>query len=84
MVVVWPNQPDVVVIYKNERPEETYLSANPDQPGKFQLSVFSFVPKEYIVIEQNGYYFEQTDFTINQYLSSEKMADMLPYNFSLK
>jgi hypothetical protein len=84
LVVVWPNQPDVVVIYKNEKAEESYLSANPEQPRKFQLSVFSFVPKEYIVIEQNGYYFEQTDFTINQYLGWEKMADMLPYNFSLK
>ena len=84
LVVVQPNQQNVVVIYKNEKPEEGYLSANPDQPGKFQLSVFSFVPKEYIVIEQNGYYFEQTDFTINQYLGWEKMADMLPYNFSLK
>jgi hypothetical protein len=82
--VVQPNQQNVVVIYKNEKPEESYLSANPDQPGKFELSVFSFVPKEYIVIEQNGYYFEQTDFTINQYLGWEKMADMLPYNFSLK
>ncbi len=81
---VWPNQSNVVVIYKNEEPETNYLLANTDQPGKFQLSVFSFVPKESIIIEQNGYYFEQKDFTINQYLGWEKMADMLPYNFSLK
>ena len=84
LVVTMPNQSEVVVIYKNEEPEQNYLAANPEQPKKFQLSVFSFVPKEYIVIEQNGYYFEQTDFTVNQYLAWEKMADMLPYNFSLK
>ncbi|MEP7256071.1 MAG: carboxypeptidase-like regulatory domain-containing protein [Ferruginibacter sp.] len=83
-VVVSPNQSEVVVIYKNEEPEQNYLAANPEQPKKFQLSVFSFIPKEYIVIEQNGYYFEQTDFTVNQYLAWEKVADMLPYNFSLK
>ena len=83
-VEVWPNQADVVVLYKNEKPEEGYRSANTDQPDKFQLSVFSFLPKQSIVIEQNGYYFEQTDFTINQYLGWEKMADMLPYDFILK
>jgi hypothetical protein len=83
-VEVMPNQTDVVVIYKNETPQQSYQDANPDQPVKFQLSVFSFIPKESIVIERNGYYFEQTDFTINQYLAWEKVADMLPYNFSLK
>ena len=83
-VVVSPNQSEVVVIYKNEEPEQNYLAANPEQPKKFQLSIFSFIPKEYIVIEQNGYYFEQTDFTVNQYLAWEKVADMLPYNFSAK
>ncbi len=84
LVTAWPNQTEVVVIYKNEEPEQSYLDANPEQPKKFQLSVFSFVPREYIVIEQNGYYFEQKDFTVNQYLAWEKVADMLPYNFSVK
>jgi CarboxypepD_reg-like domain len=83
-VEVLPNQTEVVVIYKNEAPEQSYQDANPDQPVKFQLSVFSFIPKESIVIERNGYYFEQMDFTINQYLAWEKVADMLPYNFILK
>ena len=83
-VEVWPNQPNVVILYKNEKPEEGYQSANMDEPNKFQLTVFSFLPKQSIVIEQNGYYFEQTDFTINQYLGWEKMADMLPYDFILK
>ena len=84
LVEVRPNQVNMVVIYKNEVPDENYRVANPEQPDKYQLSVFLFVPNESILIEQNGYYFEQTDFTINQYLAWEKMADMLPYNFGLK
>ena len=83
-VEVWPNQPEVVVMYKNEETEVNYRDADPDQPSKFQLSVFSFIPNESIIIEQNGYYFEQKEFTINQYLAWEKMADMLPYDFKLK
>ncbi len=82
-VEVMPNQPDVAVIYKNEEPQAAYAAFNPDESAKFQLSVFSFVPAQPIIIEQNGYYFEQTDFTINQYLGWEKMADMLPYDFKV-
>jgi len=80
-VEVMPNQNEVVIIYNKEEPEPNYLNINPDEPLKFQLSVLSFVPKESIIIEQNGYYYEQTDITINQYLGWKKMADMLPYDF---
>lgn len=80
-VEVWPNQSNVALIYKAEEPDAAYREANPDQPAKFQLSVLSFTPRETIVIEQNGYYFEQADITINQYLSWEKVADMLPYDY---
>ncbi|WP_462255379.1 carboxypeptidase-like regulatory domain-containing protein [Ferruginibacter sp.] len=80
-VEVMPNQNDVVIIYTKEKPEQNYLTANADEPAKFQLSVLSFVPKQSIIIEQNGYYFEQTDITVNQYLGWKKMADMLPYDF---
>jgi hypothetical protein len=80
-VEVWPNQDNVALLYKNEEPGEDYLQANPEQPKKFQLTVLSFLPKHSIIIEQNGYYFEQTELTINQYLSWEKMADMLPYDY---
>ncbi len=83
-VEVMPNQTEVVLIYKNEVPEQSYQAANPDEPNKFQLTVLSFVPNESIIIERNGYYFEQTDFIIKQYLAWEKMADMLPYDFVIK
>ena len=78
-----PNQTEVVVIYNKEVPEQNYLNINPDQPEKFQLTVLSFVPKESVIVEQNGYYFEQTDITINQYLGWKKMADMLPFDFKV-
>ncbi len=83
-VEILPNQNDVVVLYNTQKPEQNYLTANPDEPSKFQLSVLSFVPKESVIIEQNGYYFNQTDITVNQYLGWKKMADMLPYDFKLK
>jgi len=83
-VEILPNQNEVAVIYNKEVPEQNYLNSNPDQPEKFQLTVLSFVPKESVIVEQNGYYFEQTDITINQYLGWKKMADMLPFDFKLK
>ena len=82
-VEVLPNQNNVVLLYKNALPEQNYLMTNPDQPNKFQLSVLSFAPKESIVIEQNGYYYEQSNITINQYLAWKRMADMLPYDFKI-
>jgi hypothetical protein len=78
-----PNQTNVAVIYNKAEPEQNYLAANPDEPQKFQLSVLSFIPGQSIIIEQNGYYFDQTDIIINQYLGWKKMADMLPYDFKI-
>lgn len=83
-VEIMPNQSQVAVIYKNEVPDAAYLAANPDEPSKFQLSVVNFLPKESIVIEQNGYYFEQTDITINAYWEWEKAGDMLPYDYKVQ
>jgi hypothetical protein len=82
-VEILPNQTELVIIYDKEGPEQNYLKNNPDESEKFQLSILSFAPKESIIIEQNGYYFEQTNITINQYLGFKKMADMLPYDFKL-
>jgi len=80
-IEVLPNQNNVAILYKNNTPERSYLDANPEEPSKFQLSTLVFTPGESIIVEQNGYYFEQTDITVNQYLSWKKMADMLPYDF---
>ena len=82
IVDIIPNQKDVAVIYKNEKPSPLYLEVNPDAPAKFELSVLSFLPKQGISIEQNGYYFDQNDITINSYWTWEKVGDMLPYDFN--
>ena len=80
IVTMRPNQKNVVLIYKNENPAASFLAANPEAPAGFELSVLSFLSKENISIEQNGYYFDQNDISINQYLGWEKMADMVPYD----
>ena len=81
IVDVMPNQPNIALLYKKAKPSEFYLTANPDASDQFQLSVFSFLPGIRISIEQNGYFFDQTDITVNQYLGWKKMADMVPYDF---
>ncbi len=80
-VDILPNQQNVAVIYKNETPSRAYLEANPEANPKFELSILSFLPKETISIEQNGYYFDQHDIIINNYWAWEKMGDMLPYDY---
>ncbi len=81
IVEVMPNQKEVAVIYKKKGSSPVYLAANQDASDKFQLSVLSFLPKEKIYIEQNGYYFDQGVITINLYMGWEKAGDMLPYDF---
>ncbi len=83
-VEILPNQKEVAVIYKNEASAQLYIDANPEASPKFQLSVVSFLPNESLVIEQNGFYYEQNDITITGYWAWEKVGDMLPYNFKEK
>ena len=80
-VAVKPNQDNLFLIYNKEKPEQAYIAANPDAPAKFQLSILNFTAGETIVIEENGYYFDQTDIIKNEYLAWKKMADMLPFDF---
>jgi CarboxypepD_reg-like domain len=83
-VEVKPNQNNVVLIYNKEKPEKAYVDAYPDQQSKFQLSVLFFTPGESVIIEENGYYFDQVDIIKNEYLTWKRMADMLPYDFKMK
>lgn len=80
-VEIMPNQKDVAVLYKNEQPPTLYLDINPDAPAKFELSVITFIPKGTIILEQNGYYYDQNDIIINSYWAWEKVGDMLPYDY---
>ncbi|MEO5647130.1 MAG: carboxypeptidase-like regulatory domain-containing protein [Chitinophagaceae bacterium] len=77
-----PNQPDIAVIYKYEKPEQVYLDLFDTNGSKeLQVSLLNILPNESIVIEANGYYYEQADLTFNGYWGFEKVGDMVPYDF---
>ncbi len=76
-----PNQPMLAVIYK-AKPEQAFLNLDQTAKKDFQLSTLLFTPDESIVIEQNGYYFDQTDIITNGYLGFKKIGDMLPYDYT--
>ncbi len=81
-VEIIPNQNEVAIIYNNARPEQAYIDADTPAKKDFQLSTLTFAPGESIVIEKNGYYYDQTDITINGYLAFKKIGDMLPYDYA--
>ena len=79
-----PNQLDVALIYNKEKPEKTYLESDPSIKAKtFQLSTLTFEKDSTIVIEKNGFYYDQQDITTNGYLAFKKVGDMLPYNYGI-
>lgn len=80
-VEITPNQPNLAILYSGEKPDEEYLAQTGDTLKQFQLSILAIAPQKSIVIEQNGYYFDQNDLTINGYWTWEKVGDMLPYDF---
>ena len=80
-VELFPNQPDIIVIYKFAKPQQAYVDSDPKAKNDFQASVLTISPDNSIIIEQNGYYFEQSDLIINGYWNFEKIGDMLPYNY---
>jgi hypothetical protein len=76
-----PNQADVAVIYNKEKPEHAYLESDSKANQAFQVSTLSIASSESIIIEENGYYFDQKDITTNDYWGFKKVGDMLPYNY---
>lgn len=77
-----PNQPDIILIYNNEAPEDAYLETDSTVKKEFQVSTLTVAKDQSIVIEQNGYFFEQIDITTNGYLGFKKIGDMLPYDYN--
>lgn len=80
-VEIAPAQKNLAILYKYEIPDSVYLSNNPKEPAGFQLSYLFFSDNPSIIIEQNGYYYDQNDITFNGWMAWEKMGDMLPYDF---
>ena len=68
------------VVYNKEKPDPAYLAAN-KLPGDipFQISILDL--GDGIVIEENGYYYDQKDVLTLGYWAWEKMGDFLPYDY---
>ena len=81
LVEMTPNQQNLAVLYNKEAPDPLYISQSGDVARKFQLSILTIAPEQAIGIEQNGYFFDQNDITINGYWTWQKVADVLPYDF---
>ncbi|MEO7444096.1 MAG: carboxypeptidase-like regulatory domain-containing protein [Ferruginibacter sp.] len=76
-----PSQPNVGVLYTNELPAAAFTRSHPGEPENFQFSILGFQPGETLVIEQNGYFYDQNDLTISAYWTWQKIADLLPYDY---
>ncbi len=80
-VEILPNQPEVGILFLAANPSQNYLIENVGEPSNFQFSMLRFKPKESIIIEQNGYFFDQNDITTNGYWAWCKVAAQLPYDY---
>ena len=80
-VTIYPNQNQVAVLFLGDKPGDVYLKENPGEPSAFQFSVLGFKPDEGIVIERNGYFYDQNDISISGYWSWDKVAKQLPYDW---
>jgi hypothetical protein len=68
------------IAYTQEKPEAKYLQMKKLPANTpVQISILDF--PDYILIEQNGYFFDQKDILVNGYWSWEKLADLLPYDY---
>lgn len=81
VVDIQPNQPEMAVIYNREKPDEAFTGLDGFPLKDYQVSVLSFNPAEPISIEQNGFHYNQQDISFEGYLSWEKLADMVPYDY---
>jgi CarboxypepD_reg-like domain len=82
-VEILPNQPEVGILFLGAKPSTNYLAENPAESKDFKLSILSFKPKESIIIEQNGYFYDQNDVTTSGYWAWDKVSEMLPYDYEI-
>ncbi len=70
------------VAYMNELPETAYLTKNKLSPSNtIQISELEF--RENIMVEKNGYFYDQRDLLTIGYWGWEKLADFMPYDYQL-
>ncbi len=80
-VEILPNQKDIGILFMGEKPVDAYISTHPTEPKGFKFSMLGFKPFESIVIEQNGYFYDQNNLAISGYWAWEKVAEQLPYDY---
>ena len=80
-VEILPNQNEVAILFLGAKPSPAFLLENPTESKDFKLSILSFKPAESIIIEQNGYFYEQNDVTTSGYWAWDKVAEQLPYDY---
>jgi CarboxypepD_reg-like domain len=85
IVEIMPNQLNLAVLFTKEKPDSAWLAqADADAPKGFQFSFLTFTPQNSLIIEQNGFYYDQNDIAINSYWTWEKAGDMLPYDYRMR
>jgi hypothetical protein len=76
----WHFPSSLRIVYKDEIPEIGYLLKNKmPTTTKIQISQLDFLDS--IIVQQNGYFFDQRDLIAQGYFEWEKIADFLPYNY---
>jgi len=69
------------VNYKNQVPDKKYLAINKfPATAKVQISAIDIV--DGFVIEENGYFYEQSEVTNIGYWAWKKLAELLPYDYN--
>ncbi len=68
------------VVYANEKPDPAYLAAN-KLPASTPLQISILDIADGIIIEENGFYYDQRDVLMLGYWGWEKMADFLPFDY---
>jgi len=69
------------VKYKNQPPDQKYLAANKfPLTAREQISAMDMI--DGIIIEENGYFYEQSEVTNMGYWAWKKIAELLPYDYN--
>ncbi|MBN8786047.1 MAG: carboxypeptidase-like regulatory domain-containing protein [Terrimonas sp.] len=68
------------IVYSKEKPDPVYLSIN-KLPASTPLQISILDIDDGIIIEENGFYYDQKDVLTLGYWAWEKMADFLPYDY---
>jgi CarboxypepD_reg-like domain len=77
----WHFPSSLRIVYQDEIPEAGYLLKNKmPTTTKIQISQLDFLDN--IIVQQNGYFYDQRDLIVQGYFEWEKIADFLPYNYN--